>query len=237
MKVVQKICCILFIFLFLPSAFAQEDPFALLREKMVEEQIVSRGIKDPRLLEALHCVPRHLFIPEDLKQLAYEDIPLPIGHGQTISQPYIVALMTENLWVQPGDKVLEVGTGSGYQAAILSTMGCEVYSVEIIKSLADEAEKRLKSLGFENVSVLWGDGYFGWEEHAPFDGIIVTCAVDHIPPPLLEQLKEGSRMVIPVGPPWSIQSLLLVEKHKEGITTKDLGAVRFVPLTREKRTE
>ncbi len=233
----QKICCILLIFLFLPAALAQEDSFALLREKMVEEWIVNRGIKDPRLLEALRCVPRHLFVPKDLKQLAYEDIPLPIGHGQTISQPYIVALMTENLQTQPGDKVLEVGTGSGYQAAILSTMGCEVYSVEIIKSLADEAEKRLKSLGFENVSVLWGDGYFGWEEHAPFDNIIVTCAVDHIPPPLLEQLKEGGRMVIPVGPPWSIQSLLLVEKHREGIVVRDLGAVRFVPLTREKRAE
>ncbi|MBC7218143.1 MAG: protein-L-isoaspartate(D-aspartate) O-methyltransferase [Candidatus Caldatribacterium sp.] len=202
---------------------------------MVERDILSRGITDERVIEALRRVPRHLFVPKELEKLAYEDTPLPIGYGQTISQPYVVALMTENLRVQAKDKVLEVGTGSGYQAAILSEMGCEVYTVEIIKALADEAQKRLADLGYRSVSVLWGDGYFGWKEHAPFDGIIVTCAVDHIPPPLLEQLKEGGRMVIPVGPPWSLQSLLVVEKTREGIVTHDLGAVRFVPLTREKR--
>lgn len=228
---------LLLILLFLPPfpAFSQEDSFTQARERMVERDILSRGITDERVIEALRRVPRHLFVPKELEKLAYEDTPLPIGYGQTISQPYVVALMTENLRVQAKDKVLEVGTGSGYQAAILSEMGCKVYTVEIIKALADEAQKRLADLGYRSVSVLWGDGYFGWKEHAPFDGIIVTCAVDHIPPPLLEQLKEGGRMVIPVGPPWSLQSLLVVEKTREGIVTRDLGAVRFVPLTREKR--
>lgn len=219
------------------SAFPQTDPFAQAREQMVTRDIIARGISDERTIEALRRVPRHLFVPKDLEHLAYEDTPLPIGYGQTISQPYVVALMTENLKVQPGDKVLEVGTGSGYQAAILSEMGCTVYTVEIIQALAEEAKKRLAALGYHRVTVFWGDGYFGLEEHAPFDGIIVTCAVDHIPPPLLEQLKEGGRMVIPVGPPWSLQSLLVVEKTKKGIVTEDLGAVRFVPLTREKRVQ
>lgn len=232
---------ILFLFLFLvflvPPLFSQEDPFASARKRMVEDYIIRWGITDPHLIEALRRVPRHLFVPKEIEHLAYENTALPIGHGQTISQPYIVALMTENLRAEPGDRILEVGTGSGYQAAVLSDMGCEVYTVEIIKVLADEAKDRLASLGYENVSVLWGDGYFGWEEKAPFDGIIVTCAVDHLPPPLLEQLKEGGRMVIPVGPPWSMQSLLVVEKQREGITTQDLGAVLFVPLTREKRTK
>lgn len=232
----RKILLFLFFVLFSTSlALSQEDPFTKARERMIERDIISRGITDTEVLEALRRVPRHLFVPRELEKLAYEDTPLPIGYGQTISQPYVVALMTENLKAQPGDKILEVGTGSGYQAAVLSEMGCKVYTVEIIKALADEAQERLTRLGYRDVSILWGDGYFGWKEHAPFDGILVTCAVDHIPPPLLEQLKEGGRMVIPVGPPWSLQSLLVVEKTREGITTRDLGAVRFVPLTREKR--
>ncbi len=234
----RKILLFLFpVLLFTSFALPQEDPFTEARERMIEKDIISRGITDTEVLEALRRVPRHLFVPRELEKLAYEDTPLPIGYGQTISQPYVVALMTENLKAQPGDKILEVGTGSGYQAAVLSEIGCKVYTVEIIKALADEAQERLTSLGYSDVFVLWGDGYFGWKEHAPFDGILVTCAVDHIPPPLLEQLKEGGRMVIPVGPPWSLQSLLVVEKTQEGIITRDLGAVRFVPLTREKRVK
>lgn len=220
-----------------PFALSREDPFVQAREQMIERDIVSRGITDKSVIEALRRVPRHLFVPPELEKLAYEDTPLPIGYGQTISQPYVVALMTENLQVQRGDKVLEIGTGSGYQAAILHEMGCKVYTVEIIKALADEAKERLATLGYDDIHVLWGDGYFGWKEHAPFDGIIVTCSVDHIPPPLLEQLKVGGRMVIPVGPSWSLQSLLVVEKTQEGIVTRDLGVVRFVPLTREKRVQ
>lgn len=181
---------------------------------MVKEQIEKRGINHPQVIEALKRVPRHLFVPENLKNQAYQDRPLPIGFGQTISQPYIVALMSENLQPKPGDKVLEVGTGSGYQAAVLAEMGCQVYSVEIIPELADLARERLTSLGYDKVKVKTGDGYLGWEEELPFDGIIVTCAVDHIPPPLLHQLKEGGRMVIPVGPPWSIQTLWVVEKNR-----------------------
>jgi len=205
--------------------------------KMVEQQIKKRGIKDPLVIKAMLEVPHQEFVPENLQNQAYDDTPLPIGYGQTISQPYIVALMTENLQIVPGCKVLEVGTGSGYQAAILAQMGCQVYTVDIIKDLAEIAEKKLKELGYHNVMVKWGDGYLGWEEEAPFDRIIVTCAVDHLPPPLLAQLKEGGKMVIPVGPPWSVQSLWVVEKTEDGITTRDLGAVRFVPLTRETQGE
>jgi len=205
--------------------------------KMVEQQIKKRGVKNPLVLKTMQEVPRHEFVPENLHNQAYDDTPLPIGYGQTISQPYVVALMTENLQIVPGCKVLEVGTGSGYQAAILSKMGCQVYTIEIIKDLAKTAEKKLKELGYDNITVKQGDGYLGWEEEAPFDRIIVTCAVDHLPPPLLAQLKEGGKMVIPVGPPWSMQSLWVVEKTEEGITTRDLGAVRFVPLTRESQGE
>ncbi|MDI9608569.1 MAG: protein-L-isoaspartate(D-aspartate) O-methyltransferase [Atribacterota bacterium] len=204
---------------------------------MVEQQIEKRGVKDPLVLKAMREVPRHEFVPENLQNQAYDDTPLPIGYGQTISQPYIVALMTENLQIVPGCKVLEVGTGSGYQAAILARMGCQVYTIEIIKDLAEKAEEKLKELSYDNVIVKQGDGYLGWEEETPFDRIIVTCAVDHLPPPLLSQLKEGGKMVIPVGPPWSIQSLWVVEKTRDGITTRDLGAVRFVPLTRESQGE
>ncbi len=168
---------------------------------MVEQQIEKRGVKDPLVLKAMREVPRHEFVPENLQNQAYDDTPLPIGYGQTISQPYIVALMTENLQIVPGCKVLEVGTGSGYQAAILARMGCQVYTIEIIKDLAEKAEEKLKELSYDNVIVKQGDGYLGWEEEAPFDRIIVTCAVDHLPPPLLSQLKEGGKMVIPVGPP------------------------------------
>ena len=223
------------IFMFVFTAYAGD--YDKERQLMVEKQIKQRGVVDPQVLEAMLKVPRHLFVPKDLELMAYSDTPLPIGYGQTISQPYVVALMTESLKVKKGFKVLEIGTGSGYQAAVLAEMGCQVFSVEIIKILADTAKERISQIHYSQVNIRWGDGYFGWEEEAPFDRIIVTCAVDHLPPPLLAQLKEGGKMVIPVGPPWSVQSLWVVEKTEDGITTRDLGAVRFVPLTRETQGE
>ncbi len=214
-----------------PSPPAPEDPYADLRRWMVETQIAARGVQEPRVLEAMSTVPRHFFVPADYLPQAYEDHPLPIGYGQTISQPYIVALMTEMLDPQPGDVVLEVGTGSGYQAAVLSLLVEQVYTVEIIPELASSAEERLRSLGYNNVTVANLDGYYGWPEHAPFDAIIVTAAPDHIPPSLVEQLKEGGRMVIPVGPQGWSQTLWLVEKIGGEVQTTNYGAVRFVPLT------
>jgi protein-L-isoaspartate(D-aspartate) O-methyltransferase len=207
------------------------------RQLMVEKQIKQRGVVDPQLLDAMLRVPRHLFVPENLVSLAYSDTPLPIGYGQTISQPYIVALMTDSLRVEEGFKVLEIGTGSGYQAAVLAEIGCQVFTVEVIKILADTAQVRLKSLGYPEINVRWGDGYFGWKEEAPFDSIIVTCAIDHVPPPLIEQLKEGGKMVIPVGPPYSLQTLWLFTKEKDQLTSENLGGVIFVPLLREVREE
>jgi protein-L-isoaspartate(D-aspartate) O-methyltransferase len=190
------------------------ESFTSARQQMVETQIRQRGVSDPAVLAAMETVPRHLFVPDEWLPEAYADHPLPIGYGQTISQPYIVAWMTELLGLRPGARVLEVGTGSGYQAAILGQMGFEVYTVEIVEPLATRA-----------------DGYYGWEEHAPFDGIIVTCAPDHIPPPLVAQLADGGRMVLPVGPPGSYQSLWLVEKQGDQVQTSNLGGVSFVPLT------
>jgi len=207
------------------------------RQLMVEKQIIQRGVVDPQLLDAMLKVPRHLFVPENLTSSAYSDMPLPIGYGQTISQPYIVALMTESLQLKKGFKVLEVGTGSGYQAAVLAEIGCVVFSVEVIKILADTAQERLNRLGYPEISVRWGDGYFGWEEEAPFDSIIVTCAIDHVPPPLIEQLKEGGKMVIPVGPPYSLQTLWLFIKENGQLTSENLGGAIFVPLLREVREE
>lgn len=207
------------------------------RQLMVEKQIIQRGVVDPQLLDAMLKVPRHLFVPENLTSSAYSNMPLPIGYGQTISQPYIVALMTESLQLKKGLKVLEVGTGSGYQAAVLAEIGCVVFSVEMIKILADTAQERLNRLGYPEISVRWGDGYFGWEEEAPFDSIIVTCAIDHVPPPLIEQLKEGGKMVIPVGPPYSLQTLWLFIKENGQLTSENLGGVIFVPLLREVREE
>ncbi|HXI84086.1 MAG TPA: protein-L-isoaspartate(D-aspartate) O-methyltransferase [Verrucomicrobiae bacterium] len=203
---------------------------------MVREQIESRGITNARVLAAMSKVPRHEFVPEHLADAAYEDHPLPIGYSQTISQPYIVALMTELLKLQPGAKVLEVGTGSGYQAAILAEVGAEVYSIEILEPLARTSAELLRRLGYENVQVKQGDGYLGWSQHAPYDAIVVTAAADHVPPPLVEQLKPGGRLVIPVGDGQDQQSLLLVEKSTDGgVTTRDVAPVMFVPLTRENR--
>jgi protein-L-isoaspartate(D-aspartate) O-methyltransferase len=212
--------------------------FSALRERMVREQIAEPPdfrdpVKDQRVLSAMRKVPRHLFVkPSDISA-AYGDHPLPIGHGQTISQPYVVALMTELLQIEPAHRVLEVGTGSGYQAAILSVLVDRVYSVEIIEPLGKEAADRLKRLGYENVEVKIDDGYFGWEEKAPFDRIIVTCAATLVPPPLLQQLKPGGKMCIPVGGQYTVQYLTMVEKSDGGtLTMKKTIPVRFVPLVR-----
>ena len=203
------------------------------RKYMVLNQIESRGIKDPNVLNAMENVLRHEFVPGEIRELAYEDRPLPIGYGQTISQPYIVALMTELLKLDKESRVLEVGTGSGYQAAVLSEIAKEVYTVEIIKPLYEEASETLKDLGYTNIKTSHKDGYFGWEEHSPYDAIIVTCASEFIPPPLITQLKLGGVMCIPVGPPFKVQQLVLVKKEKDGdIKTNIITFVRFVPLTR-----
>ncbi|MGD2114333.1 MAG: protein-L-isoaspartate(D-aspartate) O-methyltransferase [Acidobacteriota bacterium] len=188
----------------------------------------------PEVLSAMGRVPRHLFVPERLQSVAYVNRPLPIGHGQTISQPYIVALMTDLLEVGPRDRVLEIGTGSGYQAAVLAELVASVYTVEIVPQLANRAGERLRRLGYDNVHARQGDGYHGWPEHAPFDGIIVTAAASHVPPPLIEQLAPGGTMVIPVGSPFATQQLMLVRKTGDGeIRTRQVLPVAFVPFTRE----
>ena len=200
------------------------------RNRMVEEQIERRGVEDPRVLGAMRQVERHRFVPDDAVAYAYDDSPLRIGHGQTISQPYIVALMTELLEPQPDDRVLEIGTGSGYQAAVLSLLVAEVYSIEIVEPLGESARAHLDSLGYDNVQVRIGDGYQGWPEHAPFDKIIVTAAPDHVPPALLEQLAEGGRMVLPVGDAY--QHLVLLTRTDGVIEERRITAVRFVPMVR-----
>jgi protein-L-isoaspartate(D-aspartate) O-methyltransferase len=205
-----------------------------LRVQMVTIQIENRGIKDTAILRAMKTVKRHLFVPEEFIENAYDDGPVPIGYGQTISQPYIVAYMTELIQPEPGHKVLEIGTGSGYQAAVLAEIIDSVFSVEIVPELGNAASERLKNLGYNNTIVKIDDGYYGWEEHAPYDAIIVTAAAEYIPPPLLDQLKDGGRMVIPVGSPFMVQWLLLVEKNGDRITTHNMIPVRFVPFRRSK---
>ncbi len=204
------------------------------REIMVEEQIKSRGITDTAVLNAMLNVPRHLFVPDDLQAMAYEDHPLEIGEGQTISQPYIVAYMTEKLKLKPTDRVLEIGTGSGYQAAILAYIVDSVYTIEIIPELALMAKENLEKANIVNVKVKCGDGYNGWPEHAPFDAIIVTAAPENVPRPLLDQLAEGGRLIIPEGSRHYTQYLMLYEKKNNKIRSKRLLPVRFVPFTREK---
>ncbi|HUP00845.1 MAG TPA: protein-L-isoaspartate(D-aspartate) O-methyltransferase [Gemmatimonadota bacterium] len=201
------------------------------RSRMVREQIAARGIESRRVLDAMLDVPRHLFVPSQHRNSAYADHPLPIGEGQTISQPYIVALMTELLELRPEDMVLEIGTGSGYQAAVASHLADSVFTIEIIPSLAESAARRLDRLEYGNVVARQGDGYYGWPEHAPFDAIVVTAAAGHIPPPLIDQLAPGGRMAIPVGGPFQLQHLVLVEKAADGtVTTRNILPVRFVPL-------
>ncbi|MEZ5197925.1 MAG: protein-L-isoaspartate(D-aspartate) O-methyltransferase [Bacteroidales bacterium] len=209
-----------------------ETSFESRRLKMVENQIINRGIKDTLVLEAMKRVERHLFVLPGYIDQAYEDTPLPINEGQTISQPYIVALMTESLKLDPRSRVLEIGTGSGYQAAILAEICAHVYTIDIYKSLADDAQKTFKELGYSNITVKSGDGYHGWAEKSPFDAIIVTCSPTHIPEALKNQLAEGGRMIIPVGRSFA-QELILLEKHKGKINQKDIIPVRFVPMTDE----
>jgi protein-L-isoaspartate(D-aspartate) O-methyltransferase len=220
---------------------AADDPFRAAREEMVREiegdvrgtsERIGKTALDSRVMEIMARVPRHEFVPRAEIDHAYENRPLPIGYGQTISQPYIVAIMTDLLKVGSGSVVLEVGTGSGYQAAILAEYVRSVYSIEIIEELAETAAERLRRRGYDNVQVRAGDGYYGWKEHAPFDGIVVTAAASHIPPPLLDQLKPGGRMIIPVGGPFFVQQLMLVEKGQQGeIQTRQVLPVAFVPLT------
>ena len=202
------------------------------RLRMVEDQILARGVQDTATLRAMRTVPRHLFVPDRMAHRAYEDTPLPIGQGQTISQPYIVALMTELIKPHRGQRVLEVGTGSGYQAALLAEIVDSVFTIEILPDLARSASDRLRDLGYGNVSVRQGDGYLGWPERAPFDAILVTAAAEEIPGPLADQLKDGGLMVIPVGPPEMVQALTLVRKQGDNVVTRSLIPVRFVPLTR-----
>jgi len=210
---------------------AAGDGTAPARARMVDEQIRGRGVRDEKVLAAMGKVPRHLFVSEELAGAAYSDEPLPIGHGQTISQPYIVALMTELAELQGGETVLEVGTGSGYQAAVLAEIAARVFSIEIVEPLAASATERLRRLGYANILVRQGDGYRGWPEEAPFDAIIVTAAPDHVPPPLVDELRVGGRLVIPVGD--LSQELLVITKTDDGTVTKRVIPVRFVPMTGE----
>lgn len=217
-----------------PSGRAADEPdFPALREKMVREQLAARDISDVHVLAAMGKVPRHLFVPPAYRRQAYNDYPLPIGEGQTISQPYIVALMTQHLAIRPGDKVLEVGTGSGYQAAILAELTDKVYSIEIKEDLAREAAAVLGRLGYKNVFVKRGDGYSGWAEEAPFDAVIVTCAAGHVPPLLFQQLDEGGRLIIPLGSTRYHQALTLVTKKNGKPRIRQVLDVRFVPMTGE----
>jgi protein-L-isoaspartate(D-aspartate) O-methyltransferase len=203
------------------------------RDRMVKVDIAGKDVRDPLVLAAMRNVPRHRFVPDELQDAAYDDRPLPIGYGQTISQPYIVAFMTQVLGLKRGDRVLEIGTGSGYQAAVLAEITPEVYTIEIIQQLADEAAERLAALRYVTVRTRAGDGYYGWEEAAPFDAIIVTAAAGHVPPPLVKQLAPGGRLVIPVGGVYEVQVLLLVTKDEKGNVQppRQLLPVRFVPLT------
>jgi protein-L-isoaspartate(D-aspartate) O-methyltransferase len=224
-----------------PLSHAREPDYARERARMIDTIVehvretsdyLGRETLDPKVIKAMSTVPRQEFVPEKLRDHAYENRPLPIGHGQTISQPYIVAIMTDLLELEPDDQVLEIGTGSGYQAAILASLVDNVYTIEIIEPLGESARRRLQRLGFDEVDVRIGDGYYGWPEHAPYDAIVVTAAASHIPPPLIRQLKAGGRMVIPVGGHFMTQQLLLVTKSEEGqVRTRQLLPVAFVPLT------
>ena len=220
-----------FMLIIIFCSFAQAEPYSAQRERMVNSQIKARGITDEATLKAMLKVPRHSFVPENMIKYAYSDGPLPIGRDQTISQPYIVAFMTATILPKPHMKVLEIGTGSGYQAAVLAEIVDKVYTIEIIPELAQKANNTLDSLEYENVTIKAGDGYLGWEEYAPFDAIIVTAALDHIPQALIEQLNDGGSLVMPVGEDGKTQALKLLEKHNNKTTEKTLMLVRFVPFT------
>ena len=232
---------LLWFFALWAGAPAQADEYARERQRMVKEiretaefaaESTTDGVIDAPVLDVMGRVPRHRFVPAHLAGRAYDNRPLPIGHGQTISQPYIVALMTDLLDVKTGDRVFELGTGSGYQAAVLAELGCEVWTMEIVEELGERAAATLKDVGYDNVHTRVGDAYYGWEDAAPFDAIVVTAAGDHVPPPLVKQLKPGGRMVIPVGASFLTQQLMLVEKLPDGaVRTRELLPVAFVPLT------
>ena len=198
---------------------------------MVKTTIKNRGISDLNVLAAMQTVPRHCFVPKDLLSAAYSDRPLPIGEGQTISQPYVVALMTEILRPSKNHRILEIGTGSGYQAAVLAQVAAHVYTIEIKEKLYHKASNTLKSLGYTSIQTRHADGYFGWPEQAPFDAIMITAAIDHIPPPLLKQLKDGGRLALPLGNPFSYQNLVMVTKQGENLSVKQITGVLFVPMT------
>jgi len=215
------------------QALAQDDPFKNARERMVTNDLKGRDISNEKVLSVMGKVKRHLLVDKSLWNVAYNDYPLSIGEGQTISQPYIVALMTQCLNLKPTDKVLEIGTGSGYQAAVLAELVDQVYSIEIREKLAKEASLKLKELGYQKVKVKQGDGYFGWSSYAPFDAIIITCAANHIPPPLTKQLKEGGRLIIPLGSTLFHQTLTLITKVKGELKVKHISGVRFVPMIGE----
>jgi protein-L-isoaspartate(D-aspartate) O-methyltransferase len=215
------------------AAALAADQYQTRRRVMVEQDIRGRGIRDQRLLDAMQRVPRHLLLDERQRGEAYDDHPLPIGEGQTISQPYVVALMTESLRLRPADRVLEVGTGSGYQAAVLAELVREVCSIEIRRNLAERAERRLAELGYRNVRVRHGDGYFGWPDAAPFDAIMVTATANHVPPPLLTQLREGGRLILPLGSTVFSQTLTLITRKGDRFLTEQLGPVAFVPMAGE----
>jgi protein-L-isoaspartate(D-aspartate) O-methyltransferase len=215
------------------SGKEKEDVFTRMRREMVRTQLAGRDITDAKVLEVMGEVPRHLFVDPSYRSQAYEDHPLPIDEGQTISQPYIVALMTQYLRLKPGERVLEIGTGSGYQAAVLSHFTDEVYSIEIKESLARKSSRILKELGYDRVRIKAADGYYGWSEFAPFDAIIVTCAANHVPPPLLDQLKEGGRLIIPLGSTLYFQTLTLITKKNGRPDVEHVLSVRFVPMIGE----
>ena len=214
------------------------DEFVSRRLEMVKTQIEKRGIRDKKTLQSMLIIPRHKFVPKRYISMAYADRPLPIGEGQTISQPYIVALMTEKLDLKPTDRVLEIGTGSGYQAAVLSKICKEVYTIEIIPPLGKRAKQLLENLGYTNIKKKVADGYYGWEKYAPFDAIIVTAAATHIPPPLIKQLKVGGRMVTPIGGVFQVQRLMFIRKNSDGtLISESICPVRFVPLTGATETQ
>lgn len=225
----MKLGFVTFLFLYV----CLQDEYAGLRHQMVTDQIQARGVTNQQVLSAMKKVPRHLFVPEGSQSTAYQDRPLPIGLGQTISQPYIVGYMTEAIRPKKTDVVLEIGTGSGYQAAVLAEIVKDVYTLEIIPELGLMAKERLKILGYDNIHAKVSDGYHGWNEHAPFDAIVVTAAAEQIPEPLIEQLADGGRMIIPVGAAFEVQNLVMVTKKNGEVKQKRLFAVRFVPFTRE----
>ena len=231
-KILLYLCLLSFISSGSIAGLLRDSPqFKAAREKLVQNDIEGRGLDDPKVLAAMRSVPRHCFVPEQIISSAYEDTALPIGEGQTISQPYVVALMTAGLKLDAGQRVLEIGTGSGYQAAILAQIVETVYTIEIKEKLYQTSTRLLKSLGYANVVTRNADGYFGWEEAAPFDAIMITAAVNHIPPPLLKQLKEGGRLILPLGNPFSYQNLTLVTRRGDDYTTRQITGVLFVPMT------